>query len=78
VSGIRINASGINGTVQGNVASGSANALYLGLQSSFTNAIRLNDFKNYSVAIRTSNDSTTPTNTTPANGNYWELLCPGK
>jgi hypothetical protein len=77
VSGIRINTVGINGTVQGNVVSGAGNALYLGAQSPFTSAISLNDFKNYSVAIRTSNDSTTLTNITPGNGNYWGLPCPG-
>jgi len=77
VSGIRINAAGIKGTVEGNVVSGAANALYLAVPSTFTNAIRLNDFKNYSVAIRTSNDSTSPTNITPSNGNYWGLPCPG-
>ena len=77
VSGIRINATGINGLIERNVVSGSANALYLAFQPTFTQAIRLNDFTGYSVAIRTSNDFTVATDISADTGNYWGLPCPG-
>jgi hypothetical protein len=38
--------------------------------------IRLNDFTNYSAAIRTKN-FTTPTDISTDKGNYWGLACPG-
>lgn len=76
-SGIRINAPSTNGTVERNVVSGSGNALYLAFQMPFTNTIRLNDFRTYSVAMRTSNDFTTQTDISAGNGNYWGLPCPG-
>ena len=76
-SGVRINPAAINGTIEHNVVSGFSNALYLVFQPSFTNAIRLNDFTQYSVAIRTSNDFTTMTDVSADAGNYWGLPCPG-
>ncbi len=76
-SGIRINAKAIDGIVERNVVSGAGNALYLAFQPSFTNAIRLNDFTNYSAAIRTSNDFTIRTDISADKGNYWGLPCPG-
>lgn len=75
-SGIRINADAINGTVERNVVSGAGNALYLS-QPSFTAAIRLNDFTNYSAAIRTSDAFTVHTDISADKGNYWGLPCPG-
>jgi hypothetical protein len=76
-SGIRINPAGINGLIERNVVSGAANALYLAFQPTFTQAIRLNDFTGYSVAIRTSNDFTVATDISADKGNYWGLPCPG-
>jgi hypothetical protein len=76
-SGIRINPTGINGLIERNVVSGAANALYLAFQSTFTQTIRLNDFTDYSVAIRTSNDFTVATDIAADKGNYWGLPCPG-
>ena len=77
VSGIRINAPAINGLIERNVVSGSANALYLAFPPTFTHAIRLNDFTGYSAAIRTSNNFTVATDISTDMGNYWGLSCPG-
>jgi hypothetical protein len=77
VSGIRVNSPAISGLIERNVVAGSANALYLGVQSPFTHAIRLNDFTGYSVAIRTSNDFSVATDISADKGNYWGLSCPG-
>ncbi len=76
-SGIQINNAAINGTVERNVVSGAANALDLVFQPAFSTTIQLNDFTNYSVAIRTSDDFTTRTDISAAKGNYWGLPCPG-
>ena len=74
-SGIRINSSALNGTVERNIVSGAGNAL--ALQPPFTHVIRLNDFTHYDVAIRTSNDFTIHTDIATDKGNYWGLPCPG-
>jgi hypothetical protein len=76
-SGIRINPTGINGTIERNIVSGSGNALYLAFQPTFTQLIQLNDFTGYSVAIRTSNTFTVATDISTGKGNYWGLHCPG-
>ncbi len=77
-SGIRINASAINGTIEHNIVSGATNALYLAAQPTFTQTIQLNDFTGYATAIRTSNDFTTVTDISGGKqGNYWGLPCPG-
>lgn len=60
-NGIRILSLSVNGSIERNIVSGSATALYLGFATSFTQRIRLNDFVNYSVAIRASNDFATMT-----------------
>ena len=75
-SGIRVSAA-TNGVIERNIVSGSSNALYLGLQSPFTNLIRLNDFIGHTVAVRTSNDLITLTDIAGEQGNYWDLPCPG-
>ena len=77
VAGIEVNSTGINGTIQRNIVSGATNALHLDSQPTFTQNIQLNDFKNYSVAIQTSNDFTTHTDIAVEKGNYWGLPCPG-
>ena len=77
VNGIRILSLAVNGTIERNIMSGSATALYLGFTPSFTQRIRLNDFVNYSVAIRTSNDFANMTDISADRGNYWGLPCPG-
>src|SRR5215471_19076380 len=76
VSGVRINALAVNGTVERNIVSGAGNALYLMAPASWSHVIRLNDFTNYSAAIRTKN-FTTPTDISTDKGNYWGLACPG-
>jgi len=75
-SGIRISGA-TNGLIERNVVSGSLNALYVGFQSPFTTTTRLNDFTDYVVAIRTSNDFSTVTDVSADKGNYWGLPCPG-
>jgi hypothetical protein len=75
-SGIRINNTALNGVIERNIVSGATDALYLGYQPTFTQTIRLNDFTDYSVAIRTSNDFTPPTDISAAGrGNYWGRTC---
>jgi hypothetical protein len=76
-SGIWVNPTAINGLIERNVVSRAANALYLAFQPTFTQTIRLNDFTDYSVAIRTSNDFTVATDIAADKGNYWGLECPG-
>jgi nitrous oxidase accessory protein NosD len=76
-NGIRILSFAVNGSIERNIVSGSATALYLGFAPSFTQRIQLNDFVNYSVAIRTSNDFATMTDISADTGNYWGLPCPG-
>jgi hypothetical protein len=51
-----------------------ANALFLGRPVSITYSIQLNDFSDYAVAIRTTNDFTLATT---LGGNYWGAACPG-
>lgn len=75
-AGIRITGA-TNGLIERNVVSGAIEALLLTFQSPFTHVTRLNDFTNYTVAIRTSNDFNTPTDISGDRGNYWGLPCPG-
>ena len=77
VSGIRLNATAINGLLERNVVSGASNALFLAFHPSFTQTIRLNDFTSYAAAIRTTNDFTVVTDISADRGNYWGLPCPG-
>ena len=74
-TGIRISAS-TNGLIERNVIT-AISALFLAFQSPFTHVIQLNDFTNYTVAIRTSNDFNTSTDISGDRGNYWGLPCPG-
>jgi hypothetical protein len=77
VSGVQINANATNGTVERNIVSGAGNALYLQAPaSSWSHVILLNDFTDYSAAIRT-NGFTTATDISVNQGNYWGLACPG-
>ena len=75
-TGIVILGATSNGLLERNVVSNAASALYLGFAPAFTHAIRLNDFVNYSVAIRTSNDFTMAVDISSDTGNYWGLPCP--
>lgn len=76
VAGIRSGGTAINGTIERNIVSGAANALFLSQPPSGTLSlvVALNDFTGYGTAIRTSNDFTAPT---MLQGNYWGLPCPG-
>ena len=76
VAGIRSGGTAINGTIERNVVSGAANALFLSQPPSGTLSlvVALNDFTGYATAIRTGNDFTAPT---MLQGNYWGLPCPG-
>ena len=76
-AGIQVKSAGINGSIERNIVSGATNALALDFQPTFTQNIQLNDFTNYSAAIQTSNDFTTPTDISVNKGNYWGLPCPG-
>lgn len=76
-AGIWIGPNGINGLIERNVVAGASAALYLAFNPTFTQTIRLNDFTDYSVAVRTSNDFTVPTDIAADKGNYWGLGCPG-
>jgi hypothetical protein len=75
-TGIRISAA-TNGLIERNVVSGAIDALFLAFQSPFTHVTQLNDFTNYTVAIRTSNEFNTSTDISGDRGNYWGLPCPG-
>jgi len=74
VSGIALQGTALNGTVQHNVVNGVGNALFFGRPSALTWLISLNDFTGYLTAVRTTNDYNLPTD---LGGNYWGLLCPG-
>ena len=74
VSGITVQGTALNGTVQHNVVHAANNALFLGRPAAFTATISLNDFTRYTTAIRTTNDYSL---TTSLGGNYWGLPCPG-
>lgn len=74
VSGIVLQGTALNGTVQRNVVNGVGNALFLGRPSALSWLISLNDFTGYVTGVRTTNDYNLPTD---LGGNYWGLLCPG-
>jgi hypothetical protein len=76
-SGIWIGEKAINGLIERNVVSGASAALSLAFSPNYTQSIRLNDFINYSVAVRTTNNFLIPTDIAADTGNYWGLGCPG-
>jgi len=76
-TGISIGPFAINGLIARNVVSGASAALSLAFNPNFMQTIRLNDFTDYSVAVRTTNNFTVPTDIAADTGNYWGLGCPG-
>ena len=75
--GVSLSSGAINGLMERNVVSGVSVALSLAFNQNFTQTIRLNDFTDYSVAVRTTNNFTVPTDIATDTGNYWGLECPG-